>query len=157
MRYNRGMTQSLFVRRMEDNMLQSNGKDKIEYVALYCRVATAGQFSDEAVKVQEDELLHWLKASEINTKVVRVFADKGNPAQDALTEMMQEMKRYGGKTHAAAVSADRFSRTIWKLDHLIQLADAQDTTLYAIREDAMLNDEAQMTLCVALLKGGAAR
>lgn len=138
-------------------MLQSNGKDKIEYVALYCRAATAGQFSDEAVKVQEDELLHWLKASEINAKVVRVFADKGNPAQDALTEMMQEMKRYGGETHAAAVSADRFSRTIWKLDHLIQLADAQDTTLYAIREDAMLNDEAQMTLCVALLKGGPAR
>ena len=34
-------------------MLQSNGKDKIEYVALYCRVATAGQFSDEAVKVQD--------------------------------------------------------------------------------------------------------
>ena len=138
-------------------MLQSNGKDKIEYVALYCRAATAGQFSDEAVKMQKAELLHWLKASEINAKVVRVFADKGDPAQDALTEMMQEMKRYGGKTLASAVSADRFCRNLWKRHCLMQTADAQDTTLYAIRENAVLNDEAQMTLCVALLKGGAAR
>ena len=133
-------------------MLQSNGKDKIEYVALYCRAATAGQFSDEAVKMQKAELLHWL-----NAKVVRDFADKGNPAQDALTEMMQEMKRYGGKTLAAAVSADRFCRNLWKRHCLMQTADAQDTTLYAIRENSVLNDEAQMTLCVALLKGGAAR
>lgn len=140
-------------------MLQSNGKDKIEYVALYCRAATAGQFSDEAVKMQEDELLHWIKASEINAKVVRIFADKGNPAQDALTEMMQEMKRYGGKTLAAAVSADRFSRNLWKLRCLMQIADAQNTTLYALRENTALNDEAQMqtALCTAFLKGGAAR
>ena len=119
-------------------MLQSNGKDKIEYVALYCRVATAGQFSDEAVKMQ---------------------ADKGDPAQDALTEMMQEMKRYGGKTLAAAVSADRFCRNLWKRHCLMQTADAQDTTLYALRENTALNDEAQMqtALCTALLKGGAAR
>ena len=41
MRYNKGMTQSLFVRRMEDKMLQSNGKDKIEYVAHRCAAASA--------------------------------------------------------------------------------------------------------------------
>lgn len=140
-------------------MLQSNEKDKIEYVALYCRVASANQFSDEAVKMQEKQLLHWLSASEINAKGVRVFSDKGNPAQDALNEMMQEVKRYGGKTLAAAVSADRFSRNIWKLDRLIQTADAQGITLYAIRENAVLNDltQVQTTLCAALLKGGAAR
>ena len=138
-------------------MLQSNGKDKIEYVALYCRAATAGQFSDEAMKMQKAELLHRIKASEVNANVVRIFAGKGDPAQDALTEMMQEMKRYGGKTLAAVVSADRFCRNLWKRHCLMQTADAQDTTLYAIRENSVLNDEAQMTLCVALLKGGAAR
>lgn len=138
-------------------MLQSNGKDKIEYVALYCRAATTDQFSDEAVKMQEDALLHRIKASEVNANVVRIFAGKGDPAQDALTKMMQEMKRYGGKTLAAAVSADRFCRNLWKRHCLMQTADAQDTTLYAIRENSVLNDEAQMTLCVALLKGGAAR
>ena len=66
MRYNRDMTQSLFVRRMEDKMLKSNGRDKIEYVALYCRAATTDQFSDEAVKMQEDALLYRIKASELS-------------------------------------------------------------------------------------------
>ena len=61
MRYNKGMTQSLFVRRMEDNMLQSNGKDKIEYVALYCRVENTDQFSDEAVKMSMEHRAALLK------------------------------------------------------------------------------------------------
>ena len=51
MRYNRDMTQSLFVRRLEELMLQSNEKDKTKYVAPYCRVENTDQFSDEAVKI----------------------------------------------------------------------------------------------------------
>lgn len=61
MRYNRDMTQSLFVRRLEELMLQSNEKDKIEYVALYCRVENTDQFSDEAVKMSMEHRAALLK------------------------------------------------------------------------------------------------
>ncbi len=37
-------------------MVQSNEKDKIEYVALYCRVANANPFSGEAVKMQQAQM-----------------------------------------------------------------------------------------------------
>ena len=60
MRYNRDMTQSLFVRRLEELMLQSNEKD-IEYVALYCRVENTDQFSDEAVKMSMEHRAALLK------------------------------------------------------------------------------------------------
>ena len=46
---------------MEDNMLQSNGKDKIEYVALYCCAENTDQFSDEAVKMSMEHRVALLK------------------------------------------------------------------------------------------------
>ena len=42
-------------------MLQSNGKDKIEYVTLYCRVENTDQFSDEAVKMSMEHRAALLK------------------------------------------------------------------------------------------------
>lgn len=42
-------------------MLQSNGKDKIEYVTLYCRVENTDQFSDEAVKMPMEHCAALLK------------------------------------------------------------------------------------------------
>lgn len=65
MRYNRDMTQSLFVRRLEELMLQSNEKDKIEYVALYCRVENTNQFSDEAVKTPMEYCAALLKGGAV--------------------------------------------------------------------------------------------
>ena len=65
MRYNRDMTQSLFVRRLEELMLQSNEKGKNEYVALYCRVANADQLSDEAVKMPMEHCAALLKGGAV--------------------------------------------------------------------------------------------
>ena len=42
-------------------MLQSNEKEKNEYVALYCRVANADQFSDEVVKMPMEHCAALLK------------------------------------------------------------------------------------------------
>ena len=65
MRYNRDMTQSLFVRRLEELMLQSNEKDKIEYVALYCRVENTNQFPDDAVKTPMEHCAALLKGGAV--------------------------------------------------------------------------------------------
>jgi len=46
-------------------MLQSNGKDKIEYVALYCRAATTDQFPDEAVKTPMEHCAALLKGGAV--------------------------------------------------------------------------------------------
>lgn len=43
MRYNRDMTQSLFVRRLEELMLQSNEKGKIKSITIYCRGANTSK------------------------------------------------------------------------------------------------------------------
>lgn len=50
MRYNRDMTQSLFVRRLEELMLQSNEKGKIESITLYCRVANTAKLCTSLLK-----------------------------------------------------------------------------------------------------------
>ena len=138
-------------------MLQSNEKDKIEYVALYCRVANASLFSGGAVKMQQAQLLRWLGGSGIFPKTIYTFADEGNSSQTALTEMMQKMKLHSGKALAAAVSVSRFRRNLWTLHSLIQTADEQGILLYTIKENAVLNRQyrAQTALCAALLKGGA--
>lgn len=140
-------------------MLQSNEKDKIEYVALYCRVANIDQLSGEAVKMQQAQLLRWLGGSGILPKTIHAFADEGNSSQIALTEMMQEMKLHNGKALAVAVSASRFSRNLWTLHSLIQTADEQGILLYTIKEDSVLNKQyhEQTALRAALLKGGAVR
>ena len=65
MRYNRDMTQSLFVRRLEELMLQSNEKDKIEYDALYCRIENTDPFSDEAVKMPMEHCAALLKGGAV--------------------------------------------------------------------------------------------
>ena len=64
MRDNRDMTQSLFVRRLEELILQSNEKD-IEYVALYCRVENTDQFSDETVKMPMEHCAALLKGGAV--------------------------------------------------------------------------------------------
>ena len=46
-------------------MLQSNEKDKIEYVALYCRVANANRFSAEAVKMPMEHCAAFLKGGAV--------------------------------------------------------------------------------------------
>lgn len=46
-------------------MLQSNGKDKIEYVALYCRAATTDQFPDESVKTPMEHCAALLKGGAV--------------------------------------------------------------------------------------------
>ena len=140
-------------------MLQPNEKDKIEYVALYCRVANANPFSGEAVKMQQTQMLRWLGSSGISPKSVHTFVDTGNSEQTALTEMMQEMKLHSGKAFVVVVSASRFSRNPWTLHSLIQTADEQGILLYTIKENSVLNKQyhEQTSLCAALLKGGAVR
>jgi len=46
-------------------MLQSNEKDKIEYVALYCRVENTNQFPDEAVKTPMEHCAALLKGGAV--------------------------------------------------------------------------------------------
>lgn len=65
MRYNRDMTQSLFVRRLEELMLQSNEKGKIESITLYCRVENTDQFSDETVKMPMEHCAALLKGGAV--------------------------------------------------------------------------------------------
>lgn len=46
-------------------MLQSNEKDKIEYVALYRRVENTDQFSDETVKMPMEHCTALLKGGAV--------------------------------------------------------------------------------------------
>ena len=46
-------------------MLQSNEQDKIEYVALYCRIENTDPFSDEAVKMPMEHCAALLKGGAV--------------------------------------------------------------------------------------------
>lgn len=142
-------------------MLQTNKKDnkKIEYIALYCRVATMNQQTDDLLmKAQKHRLLEWATQQGYTSDQVTIISDVGFSGQTLNRPGIQQIL-FGSPKYAvvAAVKCSRFCRDSALLDKFISLAEAQGTVLYSLDFPISLNQQhREMALVLdALLKGGA--
>ncbi len=144
-------------------MLQTNEKDnkKIEYIALYCRVNSANsQANDLGIKAQKERLALWAKQQGFTQEQIIYLVDSGFSGRTLGRPGIQQFLS-GGRRYAvvAAVDFSRFSRDLALADELIDYADTQGTTLYAVNQDTSLNQwkRERDQYLYALLKGGAAQ
>ena len=144
-------------------MLQTNEKDnkKIEYIALYCRVDSANsQANDLGIEAQKERLALWAKQQGFTQEQIIYLVDSGFSGRTLNRPSIQQFLS-GGRRYAvvAAVDFSRFSRDLALADELIDYADTQGTTLYAVNQDISLNQwkRERNQYLYALLKGGAAQ
>lgn len=144
-------------------MLQTNEKDnkKIEYIALYCRVNSANsQANDLGIKAQKERLALWAKQQGFTQEQIIYLVDSGFSGRTldrpGIQQFLSDGRRYAV---VAAVDFSRFSRDLALADELIDYADTQGTTLYAVNQDTSLNQwkRERDQYLYALLKGGAAQ
>ena len=142
-------------------MLKTNEKDnnKIEYIALYCRVDSANsQVNDLGIESQKKRLAQWAEQQGFTHEQIIFLVDSGFSGRTldrpGIRQFLSGDRRYA---IVAAVDFSRFSRDMLLADRLVDYADTQGTTLYSINDEVSLNrwkQERDQFLYV-LLKGGA--
>ena len=144
-------------------MLQTNKKDnkKIEYIALYCRVATPNREASQlAIEGQKKLLTEWALKQGFSQEQIVYLIDIGFSGltldRPGIQEFLSGKRNY---IAVAAVDFSRFCRDIVLADDLIGYADIQGITLYAVNEKLNLNrwKRRRNQRWYALLKGGAAQ
>lgn len=142
-------------------MLQTNEKDykKTELIALYCRVGSGNIQADAwAIEHQKKVLAQWTANQGFAPKQLVYLVDIGFPGctldRPGIQQFLSGDRKY---TMLVAVDFSRFARDLSLVDALVDYADTQGATIYALKEQISLNQwkHEQDQLVYTLLKGGA--
>ena len=142
-------------------MLQTNEKDykKTESIALYCRVGSGTIQADAwAIEHQKKALAQWAADRGFTPEQLVYLVDIGFSGctldRPGIRQFLSGDRKY---TMLVAVNFSRFARDLSLVDALVDYADTQGATIYALKEQISLNQwkHEQDQLVYTLLKGGA--
>lgn len=144
-------------------MFKTNEEDykKIEYIALYGRVASGNtEVSNREIAAQKATLVHWAEQQGYSPEQPVILVDDGFSGLILDRPGIQQF--FSGKRNYAmlvAVDFSRFARDVFLIDRLVDDAEAQGTTVYALKEQTSFNQwkRERDQFFSTLLKGGAGK